>query len=122
MPAKPRDHAIAVAAVLDLQHHALVGFIADRCWLGDHTIESGPFKPSKPIRGRMDVASSRGQVQWRFRRVENSLEFTAPQFEGLFTQIAAAFAQQIEEDDGRGSLFGQFLYAGGSRVNAKLEN
>ena len=50
VPAKAGNDTIAIALVLDLEHHALVGFVGSRNRLGDDAVETGALEATKPIR------------------------------------------------------------------------
>src|SRR5437588_3630627 len=58
VPAKPRHHAIAIAFVLDLEHHALVGLIAAADGFGDHSVKSRALEAVEPIARGGAVACS----------------------------------------------------------------
>src|SRR5271170_7211729 len=50
VPSKSRHDAIAVALMLDLEHHALVGLIGAGNRLGHYAVEARAFKALEPIR------------------------------------------------------------------------
>src|SRR5271156_5438208 len=50
VPSKARHHAIAVALMLDLEHHALVRLIRAGNRLGHNPVEASAFKAPEPIR------------------------------------------------------------------------
>ena len=50
VPAKPGDHAVAIALVLDLEHHALVRLVGPRDRLGDDAVEPRALEAAKPVR------------------------------------------------------------------------
>ena len=50
VPAKTGHHAVAIALVLDLEHHALVRLVGACDRLGHDAVETGAFEAAKPIR------------------------------------------------------------------------
>src|SRR5215468_756645 len=119
MPAEPGDHAIAVALVLDLQHHALVGLVGACEWLGHDTVETCAFKSAKPIRRGFHVARGWGQMQRWSGRGEKGFQFATSAFKRYTAQIAIVPAQQIEEDDGGGNLLREKLHARSRGMNSE---
>src|SRR5271155_491362 len=67
VPSKARHDTIAVALVLDLEHHALVGLIGAGSRLGHYAVEARAFKALEPIRCDGGFTRSRGQMDWRDR-------------------------------------------------------
>src|SRR5580692_11162683 len=49
VPAKSRHHAVAVALMFHLEHHALVRLVGSFTRLCHNTIEPGAFKAVKPV-------------------------------------------------------------------------
>ena len=56
VPAETGDDAVAVALVLDFEHHALVRLVGTSDGLGDDTVETGAFKATEPVEGDFAVA------------------------------------------------------------------
>ena len=50
MPSKAGNDTIAIALVLDLEHHALIRFVGSRNQLSDDAVEPGALKATKPVR------------------------------------------------------------------------
>src|SRR5436309_5624420 len=50
VPAKAGNDTIALALVLDLEHHALIGFVGSRNRLGDDAVETSALEATKPVR------------------------------------------------------------------------
>src|ERR1700689_3262795 len=67
VPSKAGHDAIAVALMLNLEHHALVRLIGAGNRLGDNSVEARAFKTSEPIRRDTCFASCRSQMDWRRR-------------------------------------------------------
>ncbi len=64
--AKAGYHAVAVALVFDLEHHALVRLVHAARLLGHHPIQAGSLEARKPIARQRRVGRHRRQVQrWR---------------------------------------------------------
>src|SRR6516162_10042316 len=67
MPAKTCNHTVAIALVLDLEHHALVRLIGVRHRLCHNPVKTRAFEAPKPIRGDFQFAC-RGCQMNRGRR------------------------------------------------------
>src|SRR5436305_9662545 len=67
MPSKTSNDAIAIALVLHLEHHALVGLIGAGDRLGHDAVETSAFKAAKPVFRYARFARCGGQVQRWFR-------------------------------------------------------
>src|SRR5262245_12129703 len=50
VPAKAGNNTIALALVLDLEHHALIRLIGSQSRLGDDAVETSALKATKPVR------------------------------------------------------------------------
>src|SRR5438874_10139625 len=50
VPAKAGNDTVALALVLDLEHHALIGFVASQNRLSDETVETSALEATKPVR------------------------------------------------------------------------
>ena len=68
VPSKARDHAIAIALVLDLEHHALVRLIGARGRLGHDAVETGAFEAAEPVGGDILIVGCRRQMERRLGR------------------------------------------------------
>ena len=62
VPAKARDDAIAIALVLDLEHHPLVGFVDARQRLRHHAVETRAFEAAEPVRRDASIACRRREM------------------------------------------------------------
>ena len=62
MPAKAGNDTIALALVLDLEHHALVGFVGSRNELSDDAVEASTLEATKPVRRYDQFAGCGRQV------------------------------------------------------------
>src|SRR6266849_9263306 len=78
VPSKAGHDAIAVALMLDLEHHALVGLIGAGNRLGHNSVEARAFKAPEPIRRDSWFTRSRSQMDWRRRAGQNRLQLLAP--------------------------------------------
>ena len=59
MPPKPRHHAVTIALMLHLQHHALIRLISPRRSLRHHPIQPRTLKPLEPIHSHPMIPSRR---------------------------------------------------------------
>src|SRR5713226_1047145 len=67
VPSKAGHDAIAVARMLDLEHHALVRLIGAGNRLGHNPVEARAFKAPEPIRCDTWFTRCRSQMDWRHR-------------------------------------------------------
>ena len=67
VPSKAGNHAVAIALVLDLEHHALVRLVGPGNRLGHHAVETRAFEAAKPIRRDARFAGCRRQMDRRRR-------------------------------------------------------
>ena len=104
VPAKTGDDTIAIAFVLDLEHGAFIGLIDAGEGLCNDAVETGSFKALEPIGRDIGVGGGGCEVNGRRGRGEQFLQPFAPEMEGLAAQIAIAFAEQVEEDEGGRAL------------------
>src|SRR6202022_2976396 len=65
VPSKASHDAIAVALMLDLEHHALVRLIGAGNRLGHNPVEARAFKAPEPIQRDVWFTRCRGQMVWR---------------------------------------------------------
>src|ERR1700689_3322296 len=65
VPSKAGHDAIAVALMLDLEHHALVRLIGAGNWLGHDAIETRAFKAPEPIGCDIWITGYWGEMDWR---------------------------------------------------------
>ena len=98
VPSKAGHDAIAVALMLDLEHHALVGLIGAGNRLSDHTVEARAFKAPEPIRRDTWFTRCRSQMDWRHRACQQRLQLFAPPLERFAPPIAVSIAQQVEKE------------------------
>src|ERR1700687_4346303 len=98
VPSKAGHDAIAVALMLDLEHHALVGLIGAGNRLGHNPVEAGAFKPPEPIRRHTRFTRCGSQMDWRARAFKDRLQLFAPLLERFAPPIAVPFAEQVEKD------------------------
>src|SRR5215468_2976146 len=50
VPAKAGNNTIALALVLDLEHHTLIRLIGPQSRLGDHAVETSALEATEPVR------------------------------------------------------------------------
>src|SRR6185503_16026764 len=105
MPAKPGNHTIALALVLNFEHRALVRFIDSSNRLRDNSIETGALKPTKPIRSDLGFTSCRRQMNGRLGARKQAFQDRAALFKRGAAQIPVSCAENIEEDDRRRGFF-----------------
>src|SRR6266852_3233292 len=67
VPSKSSHDAIAVALMLNLEHHALVGLIGAGNRLCHNPVEARAFKAPEPIRRDSWFTRCRSQMDWRHR-------------------------------------------------------
>jgi hypothetical protein len=107
VPAEPGDDAVGGSRVLDLQHGALAGLIGASRGLGHHAVEAGALEPLQPLDGEGPIARHRREMD-RFTNVpDEPLEPRPPFLLRPLAQVLAAGRQQVERDEGRGTLAGQ---------------
>src|SRR5215472_2272463 len=99
VPAKSCDHAVAIALVLDLEHHAFVGLVGSRRKLGHDAVKTCALKAAKPVCGDAAVGGGRGQMDGRRRRCEQRFQLAAPGLEWLAAKILVSLAKQVEEHE-----------------------
>src|SRR5690242_3955221 len=99
MPAKPGNHTIALALVLDFEHCALVRFIDASNRLGDNAIETGALKPTKPIRCDLGFTRGRRQVNAHCGRRKQAFQDGSALFKRGAAQISLSYTENIEEDN-----------------------
>ena len=121
IPAKARNHAVAITFVLDLEHDALVGLVGKIVRLGDYAVEAGAFESPEPIERDFAIGCGRRDVDWRPGGFEQGFEGRTAFLKWLRAKVAIAIAKQIEEDAGRRSLLGEELYARGGGMNTQLQ-
>src|SRR5713226_986219 len=92
VPSKAGHDAIAVALMLDLEHHALVRLIGPGNRLGDNPVETRAFKALEPIRRDTWITRRRSQMDWRHRARQHRLQLFAPPLERFDPPIAIPFA------------------------------
>ena len=120
MPAESGDDAVAVALVLDLEHDALVGLVRAVGGFGDDAVEAGAFEAVKPVRG--DGAVLVAGVRWRGGGgFAATIRVCAARCERQSEEVFRRVAEEIEEDDGGGSLFGEKLDARCGGMDAELQ-
>jgi hypothetical protein len=121
----PRDHALGVAAVLELEHHPLVGPVGAGRGLGDDAVEARAFEPREPVLGlpavRRDLGGEDARQHASRRRCEDRLEEPAPLGEGAFGHVVVADREHIEGHERRRGLLREHLHAGRGGVDALLE-
>src|SRR5689334_6960261 len=105
MPAKPGNHTIALAFVLDFEHRALVRFINSPDRLGDNSIQTGALKSTKPIRRHARVAGCWRQVNGRFSSRKQAFQDRSALFKSSAAQIPVSFTENIEKDNRCRSFF-----------------
>src|ERR1700733_3443213 len=121
MPAKAGNHAVAIALVLYLEHHALIGFVGACHRLRHDPVKTGALEAVKPVRRDICFVCCRRDVNRRRGRGEQRLQRRTPGFGWPTGQIAISLAKQVKEDHGRRCLLGEQLYPGCSWMNAQLE-
>src|SRR5215469_12874862 len=121
MPPETRNHTIAIALVFDLEHHALVGFVAAGHWLRHYAIQPGALEAAEPIRRDLRIARGGSEMKRRPRLREESLQHLTAALKGRAAQIAIALAQQIEKHDRGGSLARKEFYPRLGRMNPHLQ-
>src|SRR5688500_3176335 len=121
VPAKARHDTIAVALVLDLEHHALVRLVGHGPRLRDDAVEPGAFEACKPICCDRNVWRGRRQIQGRLGTSQQLRQALPPPLERQGTQVALTLRQQIEKYDRRRSLFREHTYTRCRRMNAHLQ-
>src|SRR5260221_6702753 len=99
VPSKAGHDTIAIALMLNLDHHALVRLIGAGDWLGDNPVEARAFKALEPIRRDTWLTRRRSQMDWGHGAGQNRLQLFAPPLERFDPPIAVPFAQQVEKDD-----------------------
>src|SRR5215471_4842147 len=97
MPSKPRNHAVAVALVLDFEHHALVRLIGPLGRFRDHTVETRPLEAPKPILSNVPVTCSRSEMDGRHRIPEQQRKLSPAGFEWFIAQVTIPTAEQIKK-------------------------
>ena len=120
VPAKARHDAVRSAHVLDLDHHALAGLIGRALVLGDHAVEARAFEAMEPLVGERALATTRREVEAARRPLERPLQLPAALGLRAGAEIAIAFGEQVEGDEGGGRLGGELVDARGRRVQAEL--
>ena len=115
-------HAIAIALVFHLEHHALVRLVESRGRLGHDAVETRAFEAAKPIGRDARFAGCGSQVERRRRGRKAAFPVCSRRaLKGFAPQIAVSFAKQIEKDDGCRRLLRQKLHPRRGRMNAELE-
>ena len=104
VPAKAGHHAVAIALVLHLEHHALVGLVGAGDRLGHHAVETRSLEAAKPIRGDARVGGGGRQMNGRRRGGEQQFQLLAARLKRFAAQVPVPLAQQVEQDDGRRSF------------------
>ena len=99
MPSKSRNHAVAVALVLDLEHHALIRLVGSVCPFRDYAVEARSLEAPKPILCNVPVTCSRSEVDGGGRIPEQLLKFLSADCEWFSAQVTIATAEQIEKDN-----------------------
>src|SRR6516162_11765040 len=97
MPSKSRNHAVAVALVLDLEHHTFVRLVGPVGRFRDYTVEARSLEAPKPIFCNVPVTCSRSEMDGRRRIPEQQLKLSSADFEWFTAQITIATAEQIEK-------------------------
>src|SRR5437868_330794 len=110
MPAKSRNHAVAVAFVLHLQHGALVGLVHAGNQLRYHAVEARALKPAEPVLGKLPIASGGRNVNRRSSVGHHTLKPFAALLERNLSEVAGTVAEQVEKDNRRRSLLGQHAH------------
>ena len=121
MPSKAGNDTVAIALVLDLEHHALVRFVNAGSRLGDDTIETRAFKAAKPIGRNTRFPCCRRQMERRRRGCKDGLQHLAPLFEGHASQISLALAEDVEKHDRCGRFQRKQFYPRRSGMKTELE-
>ena len=67
VPSKAGHHAVAIALVLHLEHHALVRLVGPCNRLGHHSVEAGAFEAAEPVGRDARIVSCRCQMEGRRR-------------------------------------------------------
>ena len=121
VPAEAGDDAVAVALMLDLEHGAFVGLVGSVEELGHDAVEAGAFEALEPVFGDGMVAGGGGLVDGRGGVFEDAGELGVAFGEGVMGEVFVAEREEVEEDNGRGSLLREEFDAGGGGVDAELE-
>src|SRR5580700_4060034 len=121
MPSKSRNHAVAVALVLDLEHHALIRLVGSVGLFRDYAVEACSLEAPKPILCNVPVTCSRSEVDGGGRIPQQHFKFSSADFEWFTAQVTIAVAEQIEKHNRRRCLVRQELGPGGGRVQPELQ-
>src|ERR1700687_1407806 len=91
VPSKASHDAIAIALMLDLEHHALVRLIGAGNRLGHNSVEARASKAPEPTRRDTRFTRCGSQMDWRARAFKDRLQFFAPPLERFAPPIAIPF-------------------------------
>ena len=121
MPPEARDHAVAVALMLHLQHRPLVRLIPARSRLRHHPVQPRALEPPEPILRHLPVARGRCLVNRRLGPLEHLRQPSRPFRERPLPQILIAQAKQIEEHHRRRRLLRQQPHPRRRRMHPQLQ-
>src|SRR5262245_29803985 len=99
MPAKAGNDTIALALVLDLEHHALVGLVRSQNRLGDDAVETSALKATKPVRRYARIAGCGRQVYRQCCGRKQRCQHYPTILERHLPQISISFAEKVEKHD-----------------------
>src|SRR5215471_8834261 len=105
MPAKARNHAVAIALVLDLEHHAFIWLVNSIGRFRDYAVKAGSLEAPKPILCYFSVACSRSEMDGSSRIQKQRLKFPPTHFKRLATEVTTAKRKQIKKHNRCRRLF-----------------
>ncbi len=119
--AVPREHDVRLAAVLDLEHRALVRLVRAVERLGDDAVQARPLERVEPLPRHGDVARAGRGVHGRAVEAQG-VEHLLPPRERRAREVLVPQREHVEHDEGRGGLLREQAHARRRRVDALLEH
>ena len=115
------DHAIGGALVLDLEHRALVGFVATTERLGHDAVETSTFEVMEPPLGDSVISRGSGDVHRRLGGGQRFDQCGPPLLERLLHVVGVTEREQVEGDEPGGCGFGQHRHPADRWVDPLLQ-
>src|SRR5215475_2344521 len=97
MPAKAGNHAVAIAFVLYLEHHAFIRLVGSVQGFRHYAVETRTLETAEPVLCNVPVACGRSEVNGGGSIPEHRLQFPPAHHKRFLAKVTSAQAKQIEK-------------------------
>src|SRR5215475_968012 len=97
MPSKAGNHAVAIAFVFYLEHHAFIRLVGSVHGFRHYTVKARTLETAKPVLCNVPVARGRSEVNRGGSILEHRFQLPPPHCKRLVAKVTIAQAKQIEK-------------------------